>query len=231
MVLIELCVQDLDGVRAARSQGADRVELCVNLECGGLTPPLAMIDDAVPYAPKSGLQILVRPRPGSFVLRDGEAADIARTIEGIRTRTESAPVTVGFVVGGLTDCLEIDREAAARWRDAAGERPLTYHRAFDQVADHDRALNQLMELGYDRVLTTGGHPTQASIAGLRRLCEHAGDSLVVLASGGLRAHNVASVIAQTGVHEVHMRAPGADGKSTDSQLVGRIVAEVRGGTL
>lgn len=231
MVLIELCVQDLDGVRAARSQGADRVELCANLECGGLTPPLTMIDDAVSYAPESGMQILVRPRPGSFVMRNGEATDIARIIEEIRTRTGSAPVTVGFVVGGLTDCLEIDEEAAARWRDAAGERPLTYHRAFDQVPDRDRALDQLVELGYDRVLTTGGNPTQASIAGLQRLLDRAGQDLTILASGGLRAHNVAGVIAQTGVHEVHMRAPGADGKSTDSKLIGRIVAAVRGGVL
>ena len=83
-----------------------------------------------------------------------------------------------------------------------------------------------MELGYDRVLTTGGDPAVAQPGALARLVERGGADIVILASGGLRAHNVAEVVAACGAREVHMRAPGTSG--TDRSEVERIVAALRG---
>lgn len=116
--------------------------------------------------------------------------------------------------------------AAARLRDVAEDAPLTFHRGFDQVRDQDRGLDVLMELGYDRVLTTGGDPAVAQPGALARLVERGGADIVILVSGGLRAHNVAEVVAACGAREVHMRAPGTSG--TDRSEVERIVAALRG---
>ena len=83
-----------------------------------------------------------------------------------------------------------------------------------------------MELGYDRVLTTGGDPAVAQPGALARLVERGGEDIIILVSGGLRAHNVAEVVAASGASEVHMRAPGASG--TDRAEVERIVSALRG---
>ena len=209
MTTVEICVEDAVGVRRARDGGADRIEICTDLSCGGLTPAFDEVAAALEVAPTGGVQVLVRPRPGDFV----------------HTREEAA-VRLGFVVGVITRDGQIDVNAAARLRDAAEEAPLTFHRGFDQVADQDRGLDVLMELGYDRVLTTGGDPAVAQPDALARLVKRGGDDIIILVSGGLRAHNVAEVVAASGAREVHMRAPGTSG--TDQAEVERIVADLRG---
>lgn len=133
---------------------------------------------------------------------------------------------LGFVVGVITRDGQIDVNAAARLRDTAEDAPLTFHRGFDQVVDQDRGLDVLMELGYDRVLTTGGDPAVAQPDALACLVERGGDDIIILVSGGLRAHNVAEVVAASRAREVHMRAPGTSG--TDQAEVERIVAALHG---
>ena len=120
----------------------------------------------------------------------------------------------------------MNEAAAARMREVAGERPLTFHRAFDQVPDIFGALETLIALGYDRVLTTGGHPNAAQCGVLADMVRQVGDDLIILGSGGLRAHNVAEVIAATGVSEVHMRAPGVGDIGTDQNAVEEIMRQV-----
>lgn len=230
MTLVEICVDDCPGVERAYAGGADRIELCREVSCGGLTPTDEMIVAALEHAPTAGMQILLRPRPGDFIHSEEEISTICSDISRLRRLTEEANVVVGFVVGVLNENLTINEGAAACMRDAAGERPLTFHRAFDQVPDLSAGLDTLMRLGYDRVLTTGGHPSVAQSEALATMVHHAGDDLIILASGGLRAHNVAEVIAATGVSEVHMRAPathtGGNHTSTDSGTDQSLVAEI-----
>lgn len=221
MTLVEICVEDIAGVRAAREGGADRVELCVDVACGGLTPPDSLVVEAAAHAPDGGLQVLVRPRPGDFRHTPEEVARIAEDITRLRSLTEGAARTVGFVVGVLGDGNRVDIVAGRRLREAAGERPLTFHRAIDLVPDLTGAMELLAEIGYDRVLTTGGDPQVAHVEALRRMC--ARPAPVVIASGGLRSTNVAEVVRACGAAEVHMRAPRPDGCGTDVGEVRRIV--------
>lgn len=226
MTIVEICVEDAVGVRRARDGGADRIEICTDLSCGGLTPAFDEVAAALEVAPTGGVQVLVRPRPGNFVHSREEVDRIASDIVTLTAIGEGAPVRLGFVVGVLNGDGTINVDAAARLRDTAEDAPLTFHRGFDQVADQDRGLDILMELGYDRVLTTGGDPAVAQPDALARLVKRGGDDIIILVSGGLRAHNVAEVVAACGAHEVHMRAPGTSG--TDRAEVERIVAALRG---
>ena len=192
-VLVELCVEDLQGVLVARRAGAGRVELCQDLSCGGLTPPLGLVRECLAHAPDGGLQVLVRPRPGGFVYSPEEVGQMLRTVTSLLSLGHRAPVKLGLVVGALRDDGQVDTAAAHALRQAAGPAPLTFHRAFDQVPDQGRALEELIALGYDRVLTTGGHP------------------------------GAAQVVERTGAREVHMRAPAPDGAGTDPDQVRAIL--------
>ena len=226
MTVVEICVEDALGVRRARDGGADRIEICTDLSCGGLTPAFDEVAAALEVAPAGGGQVLVRPRPGDFVHTREEVDRIASDIVTLASIGRGASVPLGFVVGVITRDGQIDVDAAARLRDVAEDAPLTFHRGFDQVVDQDRGLDSLMELGYDRVLTTGGDPAVAQPGALARLVERGGDDIIILVSGGLRAHNVAEVVAASGAREVHMRAPGTSG--TDQAEVERIVAALHG---
>ena len=226
MTIVEICVEDAVGVRRARDGGADRIEICTDLSCGGLTPAFGEVASALEVAPEGGVQVLVRPRPGNFVHSREEVTRIASDIVTLSAIGRGAPVRLGFVVGVLNADDTINVDAAARLRDVAEDAPLTFHRGFDQVRDQDRGLDVLMELGYDRVLTTGGDPAVAQPGVLARLVERGGEDIIILVSGGLRAHNVAEVVAASGASEVHMRAPGASG--TDRAEVERIVSALRG---
>ena len=226
MTVVEICVEDAVGVRRARDGGADRIEICTDLSCGGLTPAFDEVAAALEVAPAGGVQVLVRPRPGDFVHTREEVDRIASDIVTLASIGRGASVPLGFVVGVITRDGQIDVDAAARLRDVAEDAPLTFHRGFDQVVDQDRGLDVLMELGYDRVLTTGGDPAVAQPGALARLVERGGDDIIILVSGGLRAHNVAEVVAASGAREVHMRAPGTSG--IDQAEVERIVAALHG---
>ena len=226
MTIVEICVEDAVRVHRARDGGADPIEICTDLSCGGLTPAFDEVAAALEVAPTGGVQVLVRPRPGNFVHSREEVDRIASDIVTLTAIGEGAPVRLGFVVGVLNGDGTINVDAAARLRDTAEDAPLTFHRGFDQVADQDRGLDILMELGYDRVLTTGGDPAVAQPDALARLVKRGGDDIIILVSGGLRAHNVAEVVAACGAREVHMRAPGTS--RTDRAEVERIVAALRG---
>ena len=226
MTVVEICVEDALSARRAHDGGADRIEICRDLSCGGLTPAFDEVAAALEVAPTGGVQVLVRPRPGDFVHTRAEVDRIASDIVALSALGRGAPVRLGFVVGVLTRDGQIDVDAAARLRDEAGGAPLTFHRGFDQVEDQDRGLDVLMELGYDRVLTTGGDPAVARPGALARLVARAGEDIIILVSGGLRAHNVAGVVVASGAREVHMRAPGSDG--TDEAEVRRITSALRG---
>lgn len=220
--VVELCVDDTEGVRIAQQAGVNRVELCDALDVGGLTPALETILAVLDEAPEGGLQVIVRSRAGDFVYSDEEVAHMCADVECIRLATNESPVPVGFVVGAVTSSRRIDEASAAAFRKAAGERPLTFHRAFDMVSDQSEALETLIALGYERVLTTGGDESVAQVGQLRQLVELGGERISIIASGGVRAHNVGQIVRESGAPEVHMRAPGAYG-GTDAAEVARIL--------
>lgn len=224
---VELCVASADGVRAAIAAGADRIELCRSLECGGLTPGDELIEAAAAHCQDSGmgLRILVRTKPDGFLHNAREAAALVGEIDRLRTLT--AGLNVGFVSGALTEQGIIDPDFVAEMRAAAGERPLVFHRAIDATGDYERALTVALEGGIDAVLTTGSGSSVADPRGLRCAQELLGDRASVIGSGGLREGNITGVVEQAGLREVHFRAPGRTPDATDWQAAKLITEAAR----
>ena len=234
-VLVEICVDDLDGVLAAESGGADRVELCADLLEGGTTPSIGLIETVLDRVSTIGVQIMVRPRGGNFVYSAHELdvmrADL-RAIAGVAARSS---VAVGVVFGVLTAQRRVDVAAMRLLIDAAGDVPVTFHKAIDASDDVTAAYEALRELGVERVLTSGGPGSAAEgSAVLAELVRVSAGGPRVLAGGGVRPVNVSALVAATGVTEVHLRAqspsPRGDGTLvTDASIVREVVAAVSGG--
>jgi len=202
---VEIAVQDAAGVRVALAEGADRVELCVALGLGGLTPSAGLIASAVEEAAEAGragfVHVLVRPRGGGFVY---DSDELDTTIADIRFARQAG--AGGVVIGALDEVGRVDRDAVARFAEAAGELDVTFHRAFDTLADPPAAAETLIELGVARVLTSGGAERSIDgIDGLRSLAQRVGGSLQVMAGGGVRVQDVPALIA-AGVDAVHLSA-------------------------
>ena len=207
-MIFEICVDSIAGVRAAKAAGAGRVELCADLLEGGITPSRGMIRQARTIA-GIGLNVMIRPRGGDFLFDDDEFAAMRSDIE-----TAKAEGADGVVIGLLSATGEID---IARTRELiALARPLsvTFHRAFDMTPDPFRALEALIELGVDRVLTSG---QEASVLeGLPlivELIERAGDRIVIMPGGGITGRNIDRILAAARPREIHFAAlePSASG--------------------
>lgn len=196
--ILEIAVQDLDGVAAATDGGADRLEVCSALALGGLTPSLAFITAAV----QRGLpvHVLIRCREGHFEFTQQERA-LMRADVRAALRCGVSGVVVGATSGGA-----IDRRFVAEVREDAAEAELTFHRAFDTLADQSSALEELIALGVDRILTSGGASSAPdALDQLSALVRIAAGRIELMAGGGITAANVAAVAA-TGVDAVHSSA-------------------------
>ena len=153
------------------------------------------------------VHVLVRARPGDYVYTPAEVGEMVAAIEAVRVAGAD-----GVVIGALTADGDVDVDSCRRMIDAAGPLSVTFHRAFDEASDPFTALDVIAGLGCDRILTSGQADTAPEGAAmLRRLVEHAGGRLVVLAGGGVRADNVARLVAESGVPEVHFSFAGAGG--------------------
>lgn len=213
-VLFESCVESAAAAEASALGGADRIELCANLGAGGTTPALDEVERAA-GALAVPVFAMARIRPGSFVY---DANDVVATIREISAL--KAAGAHGIVLGALTTAGAIDIPATARLIEAARPLPVTFHRAFDDARNLDAALDALVTLGVERVLTSGGAATApAGAATLRRLVGSAGSALTVIAGGGVRPHNVAALVAGSGVCEVHARLDGDLGSDVHAAAV------------
>jgi copper homeostasis protein len=204
-VLVEAAVESLDAALAAAEGGAHRLELCTDLAHGGTTPDLQLLRScrsqlAIP------LFVLVRPRAGDFVYT---AAEHRTMLEQIREAKGAG--ARGIVTGTLTAQQEIDQARARELIKAARPLSVTFHRAFDACVDLAVALERLIRLGIDRVLTSGGAPTAPEGAErIGKLVFQAEGRIGILPGGGINADNVARLVQDTGVREVHFSVKDAE---------------------
>lgn len=197
----EICTDGAAGVRAAQAAGAHRVELCASLFEGGLTPSRGAMRQARRVA-GIGLHVIVRPRGGDFLPDADEFA--AMLIDIATAREEGAD---GVVFGCLTLEGAVDVPRTRRLIEAARPMSVTFHRAFDMTADPFAALEALVELGVDRVLTSG--QAASVLEGLpliTELVERAGSRLIVMPGGGITPHNVGRIVAAARPAELHFAA-------------------------
>ena len=201
MVLIEVCVENTDGLVAAQRAGADRVELCASLLEGGLTPSWGMVEEAKRVA-TIPFHVIVRPRGGDFLYSEIEFAAMLADVEALMRLG-----IAGVVVGCLTARGEIDEDRMRVLVEAAGPLSVTCHRAFDMTRNVEAAVEALVQCGVARVLTSGQRDTAVDgIDAIRAAVSVARGRLKVMACGGLDADNIAMVRDATGVPELHFAA-------------------------
>lgn len=199
-ILVEACVDSVQGAIAAEHAGAGRLELCANLVEGGTTPSGGMMR-AVHRCVGIPVFAIVRPRGGDFLY---DAADIEVMLRDIEF-AKSCDIH-GIVSGALNPNGTIDEDGTSALIEAAHPLPFTFHRAFDVTRDLDESLDALQALGVHRVLTSGGAATALEGSEMiARLVRRGGDRIVVMAGGGVRHDNAAEVVKATKVKEVHLR--------------------------
>lgn len=241
--ILEVCAGDIESVRRAAEGGAARVELCSALSEGGITPSEGVVRAAL-KVPGIKVNVLIRPRQGDFLYSDEEVEVMLSDIRRCRGLGVN-----GVVIGALTPDGDVDKEVCGRMIEAACGLSITFHRAFDMTRDPLQALEDIIELGCDRILTSGCAPS--ALDGVEMLAElqrRAQGRIVILAGGGVSPLNACEIIERSGVRELHasartlvqsgmrhrhagvsMGTPGADEYSrlvTDTATVARIVAAI-----
>lgn len=199
-VLVEACVDSVVSALAAERGGAGRLELCDNLFDGGTTPSAGMIS-AVKAAVRIPVYVIVRPRGGGFVYTREEVSVMRLDIEAARMLGAD-----GVVVGALTADAQVDAEQLRQLVVAAGELPVTFHRAFDLTRDLQESLEVLVQHRVARVLTSGGAASALQgVQAIRTLSRQAAGRIVVMAGGGVREETVREIVDRAEVAEVHVR--------------------------
>ncbi len=200
-ILIEVCCGSTDDAIEAERGGAGRVELNSSLFFGGLTPSLGSVIEAKKRV-KIPVMVMIRPRGGGFCYTEAEMAVMEHN-----TRLAVEHGADGLVFGILNEDGTIDRDRCRRIVELAGEREVVFHRAFDVTPDPLDALDQLVELGFSRILTSGQERTVPEGAELiRKLIDYAADRIEILPGAGIRPHNVRQIVKQTGADQVHLSA-------------------------
>jgi copper homeostasis protein len=199
--ILEICCFNLQSCIAAAASGADRIELCMDPGDGGTTPSYGLIRSARDKCTVR-LYPIIRPRGGDFFYDDD---DYLQMLLDIRLCKDLG--CDGVVIGGLSPDGSVDKVRCARLVEAAGSMGVTFHRAFDRVSDPLRALEDVIGIGCERILTSGRYPTAVEGASLiRELADRAGDRIVIMPGGGVRAEGIVSLARETGAREFHTAA-------------------------
>lgn len=200
--LVEICSNSVESCLAAQEGGADCVELCAGIPEGGTTPSYGEMITARDLLTDTRLNIIIRPRGGDFLYSPLEIKIMLEDIEMARVIGAN-----GVVFGCLTPDGDIDVPTMRKLMDASEGLSVTFHRAFDVCRDPRKALEQLIELGCDRILTSGQQPNaEAGIPLLKELNKQAAQRIILLAGCGINETNIRRIAMETGIGEFHFSA-------------------------
>ncbi|HEY0273395.1 MAG TPA: copper homeostasis protein CutC [Chitinophaga sp.] len=200
-VTLEICANSLASAIAAQQGGAQRVELCDNLPEGGTTPSYATIAMARERL-HIALYPIIRPRGGDFLY---DALEFALMQKDITLCKQLG--CDGVAIGLLTADGQVDKVRTRKLVSLAWPMDVTFHRAFDMTANPVQALEDIIETGCERVLTSGQRNTaEEGAAVIAALVKQAAGRIAVMAGSGVRAHNIAALVAATGANEFHTTA-------------------------
>ena len=254
MALLEVCCGNPESVDAAVLGGARRIELCADLEADGLTPPTTWIRETKARYPSLTVHGLIRPRAGDFLYSPEEADRMAQQVEDALEAGAD-----GIVIGALTEEREVDLPLMERlvslvesfnlaaelqrsdlchaandshfFPGPARRVSITFHRAFDRCRRPFEALEQIINLGCDRILTSGQAATaEEGVDMLRELRSRARGRILILPGSGVTPGNAARILALTGCTEIHASASVSmnGNKVTDAGLVAGILQAING---
>ena len=216
---VEVCCADWESVLAAKKGGAERIELCENLEVGGVTPS----EDLIKRAVDTGLcvHILIRARAGNFIYNEAEVETMVRQIE--RAKELGAK---GVVWGALNEKREIDMKVGRILRKASNGVEVTFNRAFDECEDPLKELSSVMHLECDKLLTSGGKKyALAGVEVIRQLVEETMPFLDVMPASGVNENNILYILGYTCANEIH--GSFRENGHTSAEKVRRVIDSVK----
>ncbi len=218
----EVCVDSIESALAAQEGGANRVELCSDLLEGGLTPSYGMLKVARETL-RLQVMAMIRPRGGDFCYSEAEYHAMQHDIEAAKKIGAH-----GIVLGLLNPDGTIDRDRSRKLVDLARPLPVTFHRAFDMTRDPFDALETLIGLGVDRVLTSGQEASVVEgVELIAELVRRAAGRIVVMPGGGVTDRNAARIVTASGVKELHF----GGGETVEGRMRFRNPRVFMGGTL
>jgi copper homeostasis protein len=197
MMEVELCAASIEAVQLAKKFNFNRIELCQNLEQGGITPSPGLIEYALAYGVET--HVLIRPRPGGFRYNWDEVEIMLRDIRECRSIGAH-----GVVVGALDERGLIDEKVLKLMRDQAKDMQLTFHRAFDDTYEFKQSIDSLIRLGVDRVLSSGlASNVDLGMTILAEMKTYAGDQIQIMPGGGVNASNIRKIKDVVKPHAIH----------------------------
>ena len=198
----EVCANSVESCLAAQAGGADRVELCAGIPEGGTTPSYGDIVLARELLRHTRLHVIIRPRGGDFLYTPLEQRIMLKDIEMAHQAGAD-----GVVFGCLTPDGEVDLPLMEQLMKASQGMSVTFHRAFDVCRDSFQALEDIISLGCDRILTSGQQATaETGIPLLKELQQSAEGRIILLAGCGVNETNIAHIAQNTGLREFHFSA-------------------------
>lgn len=201
MYQFEICANSVESCLAAQEGGAQRVELCAGIREGGTTPSYGEMAIARELLDIK-LHAIIRPRGGDFLYSDQEISIMEKDIQLAKEIGVD-----GVVFGCLTSDGEIDIMQTKRLVEASKGLSVTFHRAFDQSAHPFKAMEELIELGIDRILTSGQRQTaEKGLPLIKELIRISDDRIIILPGSGINEHNIKHIATESGAMEFHFSA-------------------------
>lgn len=200
-ILLEICANSLNSALAAEAGGADRVELCENISSGGTTPAFGTLSLAKKLL-SIPIHVLIRPRPGDFLYNEAEFACMKMDINACKEMEIDS-----VVIGILKSDGSIDSERCKELIEIARPMSVTFHRAFDLCIDPYAALEEIIALGCDRLLSSGQETkvTRGALL-LHQLNKQAAGRIVIMPGSGVNEENIKLILDATLSNEIHMSA-------------------------
>ena len=197
--MVEICANGVESCLAAQEGGADRVELCAGIPEGGTTPSYGEIKVARRVLTTTRLHVIIRPRGGDFLYTDLEVERMAEDIAMCRQLGVD-----GVVFGCLNADGTFDLEKNRYLIECSRGMSVTCHRAFDRAVNPEQALEDVIALGFDRILTSGQQPkAEQGIDLLARLNRQADGRIILMAGSGVTEQNIRRIREATGLTEFH----------------------------
>ena len=196
---IEICANSVESAVKAQEGGAYRVELCAGIPEGGTTPSFGEIRTARQLLQKTKLHVIIRPRGGDFLYNQLELDIMLHDIKVARQLGAD-----GVVFGCLTAEGNVDMPAMKKLMNAVGDMNVTFHRAFDMCREPKEALEQIIELGCSRILTSGLEANAVKgIPMLKELIKQADGRIIIMPGCGVNPGNIIQIAEETGAVEFH----------------------------
>lgn len=211
---LEIACFNLQSAVIADISGADRIELCENYSVGGITPSFELLEEVLKIV-SIPVFVMIRPREGNFIYNKNELELMKEQIEFCKTTKCS-----GLVFGILTEENKINASVCKELVELAKPLPCTFHRAFDDCSNMDEALEEIINCGFTRILTSGGAKSALEgIKNLVHLTSKASNRIIIVPGGGIRANNLESLVNITKTSEYHTAALIHGTDSADANLI------------